>query len=82
MSDHDGGSAAVPRRSSPLPIVSTISVIVTAAWLGGPPIVPNGSGPAVVTVGLVLAEAITLYVGYGALTRIASRITRDLLGSN
>lgn len=78
MSDHDGGSAAVPRRSSPLPIVSTISMNAPVAWPGGAPIVPDGSGPAVVTVGLVLAEAITLYVGYGALTQIA----RDLFESN
>uniref|UniRef100_UPI00300E965D DUF7512 family protein n=1 Tax=Halalkalicoccus ordinarius TaxID=3116651 RepID=UPI00300E965D len=81
MGDHDGGSA-VPWRSSPFPIVSVIAVITMAAWLGGRPVVPAGSGPAVVTVGLVLAEAITLYVGYGALTRIAGRIARDLLEGN
>lgn len=81
MSDHDGGSAAVPRRSSPLPIVATM-LVVPVAWPGGPPAVPDGSAEAVVTVGLVLAEAITLYVVYGALTRIANRTARDLLESN
>jgi len=31
------------------------------------------------TVGFVLAEALVLYVGYGALTRIASPAARELL---
>lgn len=82
MSDHDGGSVPVPWRPSPFPIASLIPVIAMAAWLAGLPVVPDGSGPAVVTVGFVLAEAIALYAGYGVLTRIAGPIARDLLESN
>ncbi|WP_457852049.1 DUF7512 family protein [Halalkalicoccus salilacus] len=37
------------------------------------------SGQAVATVGYVLAEALVLYVGYGALARIASPAARELL---
>lgn len=39
----------------------------------------SGSTQAVVTVGLVLAEAITLYVGYGAMTKIAGPVALDVL---
>ncbi|MDL5360466.1 hypothetical protein [Halalkalicoccus sp. NIPERK01] len=40
----------------------------------------SGSAQAVATIGVVLAEAITLYVGYGAVTRIASPAAIELLG--
>ncbi|MCL7418307.1 MAG: hypothetical protein M8354_10780 [Halalkalicoccus sp.] len=39
----------------------------------------GSSAQAMATVGLVLAEAITLYVGYGAVTRLASSPTLELL---
>lgn len=40
----------------------------------------GSSAQAVTTVGFVLAEAITLYVGYGAVTRLASPAALELLG--
>lgn len=40
----------------------------------------GSSAQAVATISLVLAEAITLYVGYGAMTRIASPAALELLG--
>ncbi|ADJ13984.1 DUF7512 family protein [Halalkalicoccus jeotgali] len=40
----------------------------------------GGSAQAVGTIGVVLAEAITLYVGYGTVTRIASPVVLKLLG--
>lgn len=40
----------------------------------------GGSAQAVATIGVVLAEAVTLYVGYGAVTRIASPAVIELLG--
>ncbi|WP_455363924.1 DUF7512 family protein [Natronococcus wangiae] len=43
---------------------------------------PSGSRPAIATVGLVLTEALVLYVGYGALTRVVSPAARELLGSH
>ncbi|WP_457590066.1 DUF7512 family protein [Halalkalicoccus salilacus] len=45
----------------------------------GPEIL-GSSAQAVATIGLVLAEAITLYVGYGAVTRLASPTALELLG--
>ncbi|XVH31245.1 DUF7512 family protein [Haloferacaceae archaeon DSL9] len=38
-----------------------------------------GSAHAAATVGIVLAEALTLYVGYGALARVAGPSARQLL---
>lgn len=40
----------------------------------------GSSAQAVATIGLVLAEAITLYLGYGAVTRIVSPAALELLG--
>ncbi|WP_455429438.1 DUF7512 family protein [Natronorubrum halophilum] len=37
------------------------------------------SGEAAATVGYILAEALVLYVGYGALTRVTSPAARELL---
>ncbi|WP_425606528.1 DUF7512 family protein [Halomontanus rarus] len=42
-------------------------------------LVSSESGQAAATVGFVLAEALVLYVGYGALMRIASPSARELL---
>ncbi|SEW31423.1 DUF7512 family protein [Natrinema salifodinae] len=39
----------------------------------------GGSAQAAMTVGLVLAEAIALYVGYGAMTRLAGPTARNAL---
>lgn len=39
----------------------------------------TGSAQAVATVALVLAEAIALYVGYGALTRISGSTVLEIL---
>jgi len=40
----------------------------------------GGSAGAVATVGVVLAEAMALYVGYGALTRLVGSRALDALG--
>ncbi|KYH26402.1 hypothetical protein HAPAU_15000 [Halalkalicoccus paucihalophilus] len=40
----------------------------------------GSSVQAVTTVGFVLAEAITLYLGYGAVTRLVSPAALELLG--
>lgn len=42
----------------------------------------SGSTQAVATVGLILSEAITLYIGYGALTRIAGSTVHEALGGD
>lgn len=40
----------------------------------------SSSVQAVATVGTVFTEAIVLYIGYGAVTQIASPVARDILG--
>ncbi|WP_455429874.1 DUF7512 family protein [Natronococcus zhouii] len=40
----------------------------------------SGSAQAITTVGLVFAEAIALYIGYGAVMQVASPAARDILG--
>lgn len=40
----------------------------------------GSSAQAVATIGLVLAEAITLYLGYGVVTRIVSPAALELFG--
>lgn len=40
----------------------------------------SSSAQAVATVGTVFTEAIALYIGYGAITQIASPVARDVLG--
>lgn len=40
----------------------------------------TGSAQAAATVGLVLAEAVALYVGYGALSSVAGSALIDALG--
>jgi hypothetical protein len=42
-------------------------------------LVSGASGQAAATVGFVLAEALVLYVGYGALTRTASPVARRVI---
>lgn len=39
----------------------------------------SGSADAVVTIGIVLTEAIVLYVGYGAITQLAGPTAFELL---
>lgn len=39
----------------------------------------SGSAQAITTVGLVFAEAIALYIGYGAVTQVTSPAARDIL---
>ncbi|WP_449411972.1 DUF7512 family protein [Natronorubrum aibiense] len=51
-----------------------MSVLLVAPVLGE-------SGQAAATVGYVLAEALVLYVGYGALARVASPVARDIFVS-
>ena len=80
MSDHRDKPTAVPLRLSTDQVilvrmmVASLGVLLVASTLGG-------SGEAIATVGLILAEAIVLYVGYGALTRVVSPAARELLGS-
>lgn len=78
MSDRNDEFAAVRRRLStvqdvPMSIlVVPLSVLLVASVFGE-------FGQATATVGFVLAEAIVLYGGYGALTRVVSPTVRDIL---
>jgi hypothetical protein len=78
MSDRDTEFAAIRRRLPTARVVPSsifvvpLSVLVVASVFGE-------FGQAAVTVGFVLAEAIVLYVGYGALTRIVSPTVRKKL---
>lgn len=45
-------------------------------------VAPVLGGPAAGTVGIVLAEAVVLYVGYGALARALDPTVRELLASD
>lgn len=42
----------------------------------------SGSAQAAATVGLILSEAIALYIGYGALTRITGSTVHEALGGD
>lgn len=70
---------AVP-RGSPRPAFPLASPPALSApvWSFVPAL--GGPGDAGVTVGLVLAEALVLYAGYGALTRVAAPAVRAALG--
>lgn len=78
MSDRGAESPAVECRVSTnwvvLPSIAVVclSVLLVAPLLGEP-------GQAAATVSFVLAEALVLYVGYGALTRVISPVIRELL---
>ena len=78
MSDRDAEFAADLWRLSTARIaLMSIMVVLLSALLVA--LVSSESGQAAATVGFVLAEAFVLYVGYGALTRIASPSARELL---
>ncbi|WP_436346574.1 DUF7512 family protein [Natronorubrum sp. FCH18a] len=79
MSDHDDEPAAVSWRASTAQVV-LVSVMVVALGVLGPSL--SEPGRAAVTVGIVLAEAIALYVGYGALARAADPVVRERLVSH
>ncbi len=78
MSDRNAESGTalrqVPTAHVTLP---RILVILLSALLATSVI--SESGQAAATVGFVLVEALVLYVGYGALVRIASPTARELL---
>ncbi len=80
VSDLEGEPTAVSWRASAVELTLVIVVIVVALGslldpsLGEP-------GRAAVTVGIVSAEAIALYVGYGALARAADPAIRERLVS-
>ena len=40
----------------------------------------SGTAQAAVLVGIVLAEALALYVGYGGLTRLLAPVVADVVG--
>ncbi|WP_425499011.1 DUF7512 family protein [Halobium salinum] len=42
----------------------------------------SGSAEAIATIGLVLAEAIALYVGYGALSSVVGETILDAVGGD
>ncbi|QLG26017.1 hypothetical protein HUG10_06230 [Halorarum halophilum] len=79
MSDRDAGFAAVWRVSTASNVLLGVLVLSLSVLLIGP--VFNESGRAAATVGYVLAEALVLYVGYGALARVASPAAREILVS-
>lgn len=78
MNDQDVEFAVVMGRSSTVWIVLMSTMMIPLSVLLVAPVFGE-SGQAVATVGLILVEALVLYVGYGALTRIASPIARELL---
>ena len=80
MSDWDTEFAAGGCQSSIAWIVLLCILVVPLSVLLIAPVFSE-SGQAVATVGYVLAEALMLYAGYGALTRIASPATREILVS-
>lgn len=75
------GSAGVSRWSPAVPVALVCVSVVALGGLAVVP-VPDGAGLAAATVGLVLAEAVVLHVGYGALAHIASPAVRDLTGGD
>ena len=80
MSDWDAEFAADGCQSSIAWIgLLYILVVLLSVLLVGP--VFSESRHAVATVGYILAEALVLYAGYGALVRIASPATREILVS-
>ncbi len=79
MSDRDAGFAAVRRASTDWDVPFGLLLLPLSVLLVGPGF--SESGQAAATVGYVLAEALVLYVGYGALARVASPAARELLES-
>lgn len=79
MSDRDAQFAPVRRVSTAWLVLLGILVVSLSVLLVGPAL--GDSGQAAATVGFVLAEALVLYVGYGALARVASPVAREILVS-
>ncbi|UHQ98815.1 hypothetical protein HYG81_21880 (plasmid) [Natrinema zhouii] len=79
MSDRDAEFAAVQRVSTAGVVLLGRLVVSLSVLLVGP--VFSESGQAAATVGYILAEALVLYVGYGALARVASPVAREILVS-
>nr|WP_312908305.1 hypothetical protein [Natronosalvus caseinilyticus] len=91
MSKFESESVGAPQRPSTARVVFvsilgvSVGVLLVAATF--PVIrdtytVPSGTVQALTVVGLVLAEAIVLYVGYGALVAIVKPSIRELLGGD
>ncbi|MDL5363148.1 hypothetical protein [Halalkalicoccus sp. NIPERK01] len=80
MSDWDAEFSAGGCQSSIAWIVPLSILMIPLSVLLVAPVFSE-SGQAVATVGYVLAEALVLYVGYGALVRIASPAAREILES-
>nr|WP_306059613.1 hypothetical protein [Natronococcus sp. AD5] len=80
MSDHE--ESVVVWKQSPAVQTALASILVALLGILLVASAPSGSRPAIATVGLVLTEALVLYVGYGALTRVVSPAARELLGSH
>jgi fumarate reductase subunit D len=59
-------------RDVPIILVVPLSVLLVAIVFGA-------FGLAATTVGFILVEALVLYAGYGALTRLLSSTARELL---
>lgn len=91
MNKFEGESARTPRRP---PTTHVVLVSVPSVPFGVLLVIPvfpvirdmlavqSGTVQAVAIVGIVLAEAIGLYVGYGALTAIVKPSIRELLGGD
>ncbi|UTF55548.1 hypothetical protein NGM29_10725 [Natronosalvus rutilus] len=77
MSDQDDESVAVWRVSTARVVLLGIMVLPLSVLLVD--LVFSESGQAAATVGFVLVEALVLYVGYGALARVASPAAREIL---
>lgn len=79
MNDRNTGWTAVWQVSTGWIVLMSLLTASLSVLLVAP--VFGESGQAAATVGLVLAEALVLYVGYGALARIVSPAAREILVS-
>jgi hypothetical protein len=79
MSDRDDEFVAVWRVSTAWLVLAGILIVSLSVLLVAP--LFDESGQAAATVGYVLAEALVLYAGYGALARVASPAAREILVS-
>nr|WP_164471511.1 hypothetical protein [Halosimplex salinum] len=77
MSDRDAEFEGVRQVSTVRVVLLGILVVPPSVLLIAP--VLGESGQAAATVGYVLAEALVLYVGYGALARVSGPAARAIL---
>ncbi|MFC6718373.1 hypothetical protein ACFQGT_12085 [Natrialbaceae archaeon GCM10025810] len=87
MRDLERETGGVPRRPPIASVVLAVSLGVLLVAAAVPVVhrplpVPSGTLPALAIVGVVLAESLALYVGYGALAALLEPSIRELLGGD